>query len=40
MNYQQFGEPECVALGDGRVVQALGSGNVHMDMLFSGSKSK
>ncbi|CAB4035006.1 Retrovirus-related Pol poly from transposon TNT 1-94 [Paramuricea clavata] len=40
VNYQQFGEPESVALGDGRVVQALGSGNVHMDMLFSGSKSK
>ena len=30
MNYQQFGEPESVALGDGRVVQALGSGNVHI----------
>ncbi|CAB3979999.1 Retrovirus-related Pol poly from transposon TNT 1-94 [Paramuricea clavata] len=40
VSYQQFGEPESVALGDGRVVQALGYGNVHMDMLFSGSKSK
>jgi hypothetical protein len=40
VNYQQFGEPESIVLGDGRVVQVLGSGNVHMDMLFSGSKSK
>ncbi|CAB3985390.1 Retrovirus-related Pol poly from transposon TNT 1-94 [Paramuricea clavata] len=40
MTKEKFGEPESVALGGGRVVQALGSGNVHMDMLFSGSKSK
>lgn len=40
VNYQQFDEPENVALGDGRVVKALGSGNVHMNMLFLGSKSK
>ena len=39
-NFQQFDEPEHVALGDGRVVKALGSGNVHMNMLSLGSKSK
>ncbi len=39
-NYQQFDEPESVALGDGRVVQALGSGNVHVNMLLPGRKLK
>ena len=37
-NFQQLDEPENVALGDGRVVKALGSGNVHMNMLYLGSK--
>ena len=32
-NFQEFEEPENVALGDGRVVKALGSGRVHMNML-------
>lgn len=35
INYQQFDEPESVALGDGRVVQALGSGNVHVNMFLN-----
>ncbi len=30
----QVDEPESIALGDGRVVQALGSGNVHVNMLL------
>ena len=38
--FQQFDESENVALGDGRAVKALGSGNVHMNMLSLGSKSK
>ena len=33
-NFQEFEEPENVALGDGRVVKALGSGRVQMNMLF------
>ena len=34
------GIPENVALGDGRVVKALGSGRVHMNMLFPGAEAK
>ena len=33
-NFQEFKEPENVALGDGRVVKALGSGRVQMNMLL------
>ena len=40
VNYEQFDHPENVALGDGRVVQALGSGDVHVNMLLSGNKLK
>ena len=32
-NFQEFEEPENVALGEGRVVKALGSGRVQMNML-------
>ena len=39
-NFQEFEEPENVALGDGRVVKALGSGRVHMNMLFPGTEAK
>ena len=37
---EKLDEPENVALGEGRVMKALESGNVHMNMLFLGSKSK
>ena len=37
---QEFEEPENVALGDGRVVKALGSGRVQMNMLFPGTEAK
>ena len=40
VNYKQFDQPESVALGDGRVAQALGSGDVHVNMLLSGNKLK
>ena len=39
-NFQEFEEPENVALGDGRVVKALGSGRVQMNMLFPGTEAK
>ncbi|XP_022794843.1 uncharacterized protein LOC111333514 [Stylophora pistillata] len=40
VNFQEFAEPENVALGDGCVVKALGSGNVRMNMLFQATESK
>ena len=40
MNFQEFEEPENVALGDGRVVKALGYGRVQMNMLFPGTEAK
>lgn len=40
MNFQEFDEPENVALGDGRVVKALGSGSVRMNMLFQATEPK
>lgn len=40
VNFQEFAEPENVTLGDGRVVKALGSGSVRMNMLFQATKSK
>ena len=39
-NFQEFEEPENVALGDGRVVKALGYGRVQMNMLFPGTEAK
>ena len=39
-NLQEFEEPENVALGDGRVVKALGYGRVQMNMLFPGTEAK
>ena len=39
-NFQEFEEPENVALGDGRVVKALGSGRVQINMLFPGTEAK
>ena len=40
VNFQDFAEPENVALGDGRVVKALGSGSARMNMLFQATESK
>ena len=40
VNFQEFDKPENVALGDGRVVKALGSGSVRMNMLFEATESK
>ena len=40
VNFQEFAEPENVALGDGRVVKALGSGSVRINMLFHATDSK
>jgi len=39
-NFQEFEEPENVALGDGRVVEALGSGRVRMKVLFPAAEAK
>ena len=39
-NFQEFEEPENVALGDGRVVKSLGHGRVQMNMLFPGTEAK
>ena len=40
VNFQELAEPENVALGDGHVVKALGSGSVRMNMLFQAMESK
>lgn len=40
VNFQEFDKPENVALGDGPVVKALGSGSVRVDMLFRATESK
>ena len=40
LNFQQFDETENVTLGDGRVVKALGAGEVYMKMQFQGSELK
>ena len=39
-DYCQFEHPQLVGLGDGRTVEAIGVGNVHVDMLFSVSDPK
>ena len=39
-NFQDFEEPENVALGDSRIVKALGSGRVQINMLFRGTEAK
>lgn len=40
MNYRTFDTPERVGLGDGRVVEALGVGNIRLKMLFKMSDPK
>lgn len=39
-DYQEFEVPEKVGLGDGRTVDALGVGNVHLNTLFKVSQPK
>ena len=39
-NYREFETPEKVGLGDGRSVEALGVGDVHLSMLFKVSDPK
>ena len=40
MDYREFEKPEKVGLGDGRSVEALGVGNVHLSMVFNVSDPK
>ena len=39
-SYKMFDKPEKVHLGDGRVVEAVGVGNIRLKMLFKVSRSK
>ena len=40
LDYREFATPEKVGVGDGRVVEALGIGNVRLKMQFRVSESK
>ena len=40
MDYEEFETPEKVRLGDGRTVDAVGFGNIHLKMLFRVSQPK
>ena len=40
VNYREFETPERVGLGDGRIVEAVGVGNIHLEMLFKLSNPK
>jgi hypothetical protein len=37
-DYQPFERPEKVGLGDGRTADAIGIGNVHLEMVFKVSE--
>ena len=39
-DYQELERPEIVKLGDGHVVEAVGVGNVYLNMIFDDSKPK
>ena len=39
-DYREFAIPEKVGVSDGRIVEAVGIGNVHLNMLFKVSESK
>ena len=39
-SFRKFDKPEDVHLGDGRVVQALGVGSIHLKMTFKVSRPK
>ncbi len=40
MNYMEFEKPEKVGLGDGNTVEAVGVGNIQMNMFFRESSPK
>ena len=40
VNYREFSTLEKVGLGDGRIMEAAGVGNVHLNMLFKVGNSK
>ena len=40
LNYCEFATPEKVGVGDGRVVEAVGMGNIRLNMSFKVSQSK
>ena len=39
-NYREFEKPEKVSLGDGRTVNAIGVGDIHVKMEFRVSEQK
>lgn len=39
-DYKEFDKPEKVSLGDGRFIDAVGVGNIHLRMMFGVSKLK
>ena len=39
-DYEEFEIPETVRLGDGRTVDVVGVGNIHVRMLFKVSEPK
>ena len=40
VSYREFDTPETVGLGDGRTVEVMGVGKVHLNMTFKVSDSK
>ena len=40
VDYRRFDKPVTAALGDGHIVETLGSGNVHTNMFFCRKKVK
>lgn len=40
IDYREFDMPEKVGLGDGRIAEAVGDGNIRLNMLFKVSDSK
>ena len=40
VDYVEFEKPQMVCLGDGRTVEALGRGNIHLTMALTLSSSK
>lgn len=40
VNYQELRKPEKVSLGDGRTVEAIGSGSIELNMMFKSSEPR
>ena len=38
--YRKFDVPQTVSLGDGRTVEAIGAGDIELNMMFKVSKKK